>query len=866
MPILPRQSYFNPRATAGGVAFHEVAVPHRDILSGNFSSEVYAASLWDVYKGRGPDVYANAAAFFDKTYITDNLKQILDSVRDRLAGSEGGHFRSLSTPFGGGKTHTMIALYHKCEEWGAKPVVMVGTAMNPKKQTLWGTIEEQLTGNIVHLDGQEVPGSEALRSVLAMQDRPTLILIDELLQYITKADAVVIGNTTLATLTIEFIQELSEAIASLDNVCVVVTLPSSANEQLNDERFADLDAKLKKVAGRTRDTLIPVSDDDIPRIIRRRLFSTTDTEIRHNAEPIIKNFVDYCEGESLIPEGRQPSEYKEEFLDSYPFLPQVIKVLYEQWGSISTFQRTRGVLRLLSLVVGSLATSDRQFITLGDFDLGNDTIRHELVEYLDPQFNSVIAKDVTGSGSGASKVSMMVPDKFRGKKFGTRTAAAIFMHSHSGGAEINGATESELKRAVCERGIPAAQISEVLGRLKDNLFYLNVSNGRYKFTKETNILKLKMDTIDNLKEHELDEAEKALLKNKIGKIKQLKSVIWPSESRDVEDTQSLKLVIMKQDNTALISEIHNKCGDSDRIRRNITFFLVPSAGEKIPFSESLKNKVAWEKIDRDSSIKLDATKKATIRLELKNANERLEMIVNDYYSTIYVPEKNGLEPHRLRASPVTDSGLDQIAYDHLVETEVVNNDMGVLTLKSKYLGAGTAIETSNILNTMLSVPGELRPTSADVLKKAIAKGVLDGEFGLGHIVNDRPVVKHFKENALPCFEPGEVIVPLSMCVEVVEHTSDKSEYETTSAEDLASHTGLHTKSNSEPLDAVLRLNFGFDIPEGHVNNASKILLRVASSFKDINLEIRANDGEMTQHDIDMIKEALRQMGSKTDLH
>ena len=123
------------------MAFHEIAVPHRDILSGNFSSEVYAASLWDVYKGSGPDVYTDRKTFFDKTYITDNLRQILDSVEARLAGKKGGRFRSLSTPFGGGKTHTMIALYHMCEEWRAKPVVMVGTALTPEKQTMWGTIE-----------------------------------------------------------------------------------------------------------------------------------------------------------------------------------------------------------------------------------------------------------------------------------------------------------------------------------------------------------------------------------------------------------------------------------------------------------------------------------------------------------------------------------------------------------------------------------------------------------------------------------------------------------------------------------------------------------------------------------------------------
>lgn len=866
MPIRPRPSLINPHSTAGGVAFHELAVPHRDILSGNFTSEVYAASLWDVYKGRGPDVYADAKTFFDKTYITDNLKRILDSVRGRLAGQGGGHFRSLSTPFGGGKTHTMIALYHMCKEWGTKPVVLVGTAMNPKKETLWGAIEEQLTGKIAHLGGHEAPGSEALRSVLAMQNQPVLILIDELLQYVTKADAVGIDNTTLAKLTIEFIQELSEAVATLDNVCVVVTLPSSANEQLDDERYAQLDAQLQKVASRTRDTLIPVSDHDIPRIIRRRLFSTPDDEIRQSAADIVRDFVDYCEAEGLIPEGQQPSEYKKEFLDSYPFLPQVINVLYKQWGSITTFQRTRGVLRLLSLVVGSLATSNKQFITLGDFDLGNDTIRHELVEYLDPQFNSVIAKDITGSASGAFKVGLMVPDKYKGKRLGTRTAAAIFMYSHSGGAEINGATESELKRATCERGIPASQISEILTHFKDHLFYLNTLNNRYMFTKETNILKLKVDIMDNLKERELDDAVKTLLMRTMGKIKGLKTILWPSGTKDVEDTQPLKLVVMKNDDQCLRNEIHDKCGDSDRIRRNNIFFLVPSSGEKVQFMEFLKNRVAWSKIASDLHINADALKKAMITEELKKADERLEMLIKDYYSTLYIPEKDGLEKHRLRASPVTNSSLDEITYDYLVETEAVNNDIGVLTLKTRYLSAGEAVETSNVLNTMLSVQGELRPTSTDVLKKTIAKGVVDGEFGLGHMVDGRPALKHFKKDASPCFEQGEIIVPPSMCGRIEKHICDTCGYKTADEKDLESHIKSHTETPDYPVTAIDHLDFGFNVPEGQVNSASKILLWIASSFKDLKLDVKADGGKMTLHDINMIKEALNQMGARTDLH
>ncbi|MDA8002855.1 MAG: DUF499 domain-containing protein, partial [Alphaproteobacteria bacterium] len=257
------------------MAFHQVAIPHADIVSADFSSEVYAARLWDVYKNRGSDEYTDSKMFFAKTYFTNNMKKELDSIKKRLDGNGGGHFRSISTPFGGGKTHTLIALYHKCSEWGVKPVVLVGNEIDPNKHTLWAMIEEQLTGNITRLTKQVPHGGEELRKLLKDQNSPILILIDELLQYIIKADGIIVEKTTLAEQTLVFIQELSEAVSSFPNICVVATLPSSANEHLDNERYTKLYEMLKDLAGRTRDMMTPISDNDVPKIIRQRLFSNT---------------------------------------------------------------------------------------------------------------------------------------------------------------------------------------------------------------------------------------------------------------------------------------------------------------------------------------------------------------------------------------------------------------------------------------------------------------------------------------------------------------------------------------------------------------------------------------------------------------
>ena len=852
------------------MAFHEIAVPHKDILSKNFSSEVYAAKLWDVYHKRGSDEYKDSKIFFEKTYLTDNLKKILDSVKDRLDGKSGGHFRSISTPFGGGKTHTLITLYHKCVEWNVKPVVLVGNEIDPNTHTLWGMIEEQLTGKIDKLAGNVSHGGEALRKVLETQNKPVLILIDELLQYVSKADGIKVEQSTLAKQTIGFVQELSEAVSSFSNVCVIVTVPSSANEQLDDERYAELYEQLQKFAGRTKDTITPVSDNDIPKIIRHRLFSSTDSEIRDRSEKIIKDFVDYCEDEGLIPEGMQVSQYREEFSRSYPFLPQVIDVLYQRWGTITRFQRTRGVLRLLSLVINSLATSDKQFISLGDFDLNNNEIKQELVDYLDPQFYGVLSKDIVDVDSGASKVNQKIPDIYKGKQLGIRAATAIFMYSHSGTTGINGATEAEIKRATCSRGIPAAQISEVLNLFRNQLFYLNVTNEKYLFTKEANILKIKVDTMENIKDRDIDEAEKLLIKNNIGKTQKLSVILWPTNAKDVENSHSLKLILMKENDIQLIQSIYETIGESPRVYRNNILFLAPSDGEKGKFLNSLKSKIAWEKIKADPQITLKDEQITALNSELKKENTRLNDLIKDYYSTLYLPEKEGPKKHHFNIPLNADKGIDEIIYDHLVEEDQIHPKLGASFLKNYYLKDQKYVETSNLFESMLRTPGERRPINKNVIEIAIIDGVLNGEFGIGEFKNDVPISKLFKKSTQVSFEPGEIILQASLCEAEPEYVCSECSHKSISQEELEEHSKIHLLTegggkDSPTDDSIKSLDFGFTVPEGQINNISQMLLKIASHYKDLKLKVEANDGKMTKHDMEMIKETLRQIGSYSDL-
>lgn len=173
--------------------FHTIAIPHDDILRDRLTLDVFAADLWEVYKGRGSEEYRDPTQFFQKTYVTAGLTNLLDVVHQRLQGQGGDPVLQLQTPFGGGKTHALIALYHKAAAWGVRPVVFVGTPL-AAADTPWIMLEEQLTGQRRELRDGAAPGRESLRNLL-LAHQPVLILMDELPEYMTKAAAVRVGDT-----------------------------------------------------------------------------------------------------------------------------------------------------------------------------------------------------------------------------------------------------------------------------------------------------------------------------------------------------------------------------------------------------------------------------------------------------------------------------------------------------------------------------------------------------------------------------------------------------------------------------------------------------------------------------------------------
>jgi len=824
--------------------FSTVAIPHRDILEGKLTMDIFAADLWEVFKGRAPEEYQDPNVFFRKTYITDGLKNLLDMTEKRLKGKGRDPIIQLQTPFGGGKTHSLIALFHKIKEWGAKSVVIDGTALDPKAITIWEEIERQLTGKIEILKGRTSPGREKLRELLDAH-QPLLILMDEILEYTTKASGIKVGASNLASQVLAFVQELTGTIKTLDKSLLILTLPSSILEHY-DENAEKLFRQLQKITGRMEKVYTPVHDEEIDLVIKRRLFNSIDEK---ESRKIIEEFLDYSERENLLPEGVEKTNYRKRFIKSYPFQPEVVDVLYKRWGSFPTFQRTRGVLRLLSLVIYSLKETQRPFIRLGDFDLKNNEIKRELIKHIGPEYNSIIAQDITSQDAGAKKVDKNLGDANKPFAFGSAAATTIFLYSFSGGPE-RGTSISEVKLSSVDLSAPSSIVVEAVSKLKENLFY--ISDEGLFFTNQPNlnrILLTRMESIVDLKEE-----EKTLLTKNLTK-EYFDIFLWPNNTKDIPDTKRLKLVIGR--NRDKCKEFLENCGERPRVYRNTLIFLCPMESERINFESFLKKKLAWQLIEKDKTLPLTSEQKKEIRDRIKRAEIEVKERVRGLYRIVLLPSRDEFKEIDMGIPTYgAERTIDREIYERLRSEGEILEKLAPLSLKEKYLKSRDYVETKNVFESFFKTAGEIRIVSEKVLKKCIEEGVKQGLFGLGVLENKKPVCLHFKVEITPQLIEGEILVRAELCKPLEKVCKPVESVLSEVEERIAKERATIGKKESYHT-IQLKLN----VPTGKLSDIGRMIQYLKTKFNQVKvkIEISAQDGELEISDYeDKIKEAIDQ--------
>lgn len=666
-------------------AWRQVVSPHADIRQGKFDSSVFAADLGEVLSGRGAADYRDATTFFSKTYLTKGLTQLLMDVMNRVGGSgKGEPVIQLQTAFGGGKTHTLLTLYHlfkKPNEVGKRPEMqeiisssglkqipsvnvacLVGTALDAaNERTFWGEIAYQLDGGkegklyslVAENDRLKTsPGTNTIGKLL-QESGPTLILMDEILVYLIKASGVQCGDgTTLRGNTLVFLQELTGAVSNNPNCCMIATLTSQLAEFM-DEGAERAYESLEKVLGRIEKVRQTVEGVEIYEVIRRRLFEDLGDEDQHRAAAEA-----YWEcyrklGEDVPAASREPS-YRDDIVRAYPFHPELINVLYERWGTIPEFQRTRGVLRLLADVIADLYQSKNNdpLIQSGSINLGNSAVRGELVKHTGTGsvFHSVVDSDISGKNAKAPEIDRQLGSEYAKESVSEKLAQAVFMYSFSGGQQ-RGATLPQLKLAVLNPEMAPPFVSDALDRMTKRLWYLYHDSGLYRFESRPNLNRILVDR-EEMVRSEPDKVRnfaRSTLNDLIGDA-QFRVFRYPEEDRDVSDEPRLCLVVLdlnqcatedglQDDTEKFVSGILKNKGKEFRKHSNMLIFLAPDQQRASEVTDAARRLLALRNIDDDKATKRQLTPEQMndLNSRLKEAEARLPAALATAYRHVLTP-------------------------------------------------------------------------------------------------------------------------------------------------------------------------------------------------------------------------------------
>src|SRR6266496_1457739 len=595
------------QATGSLKPWREVVTPHKDVASGRYQQAEFAADLWQVHLGEGTDEYKHPGEFFRRTFLTESLKRMLVGAVQRLSGGGGDPVVQLQTNFGGGKTHSMLALYHLFsgaapKELGgadtllaeagvqkppqARRVVLVGNKISPGNpvtksdgtvvRTLWGELAWQLgyaAGGAkeakkafarVRADDEKATSPGDVLRELFNEYAPCLILIDEWVAYARQLHESADLPAGSFETQFSFAQALTESAKLAKNCLLVISLPasdtaSSPHAQADDvevggQRGRDALARLRNVIGRVESSWRPASAEESFEIVRRRLFEPMVNPGQFKARDVVaREFYDFyrTQQQEFPPECRD-ADYEKRLKAAYPIHPEVFDRLYSDWSTLVKFQRTRGVLRLMAAVINSLwEKGDRNPLILpANIAIDDPRVQFELTRYLPDNWVPVIERDVDGPNSLPLRIDGEVPNlgKFAACR---RVARAIYLGSApTTTAAHRGLEDRRVKLGCVMPGESPAVFGDALRRLAGAATYLYQDGPRYWYSTQPTVTKLAEDRAAQLLRdtdkvvQELDTRLRSDLR-RAGDFDRIHAL--PTSSQDVPDDFAARLVVLGPD-------------------------------------------------------------------------------------------------------------------------------------------------------------------------------------------------------------------------------------------------------------------------------------------------------------------------------
>lgn len=676
-------------------SWREIIEPHPDVAQGRYLNAEFAADLSQVARGEGAFEYRDPVEFFARTYVTEGMKGLLIQALKRFGGKDGEPVLQLKTAFGGGKTHSLLALYHMSrgglpldkipnlkavmEEAGvtelpnAKVAVLVGTAMDPSRSkrpanlsgitinTVWGEMAYQfaiaagdpkLYDYVKDADKKGVsPGSLALKNLFDACG-PCLILMDELVAYAKKIygiDGLPSGSFDNF---ISFIQEITEAASASKNSMVVASIPESAVEIGGDAGQKALEA-IEHTFGRKESIWKPVAANEGFEVVRRRLF--LDCKKPEERDQVCAAFSQmYQDNQGDFPIDAREMEYRNRLISCYPIHPEIFDRLYEEWATMEHFQRTRGVLRLMAAVIHELwmANDASAMIMPGSIPLDIPTVKDELVRYLPETWNAIIDSEVDGKNAVPYQLDKSTT-RYGQKMAARRVARTIMLGSAPTvrAQNIRGIEASRIRLGVIQPGENIADFNDALNTLRGLLSYLyaDPAGNRYWYDTRPTLRKTASDRSSQMASPDVEyEIEKRL--RDLRKEAPFAGLhVCPASSTDVSDEQAVRLVILRPADTykqnkpecaALkkAEEILNNRGTTPRTYRNMLAFVAPDSGLLPSLQKAVSDLLAWESIKTDSTrLNLDAAQNAETASNISRCNETVNSRLKEVYCWLIVP-------------------------------------------------------------------------------------------------------------------------------------------------------------------------------------------------------------------------------------
>jgi len=770
--------------------WRQIARPHRDVLEGTLLQSDFAADIFHVLQGDAPQEYMDAEKFFARTYITEGMRLLLISLVQRLTGKGGDPVIQLQTNFGGGKTHTLLAVYHLAtrkvstdrlagipallDETGvtelpcANVAVIDGNNLSPNQpaergsltiRTIWGQLAWQLLG----AEGYDMvadsdkagtaPGKEVMVKLLKKAS-PCVLLLDELVAFFRQLDNSKELTAGSFESNVSFIQVLTESVKAVPNAILLASLPESDTEAAGSFGRVALDT-LEKYFGRVESVWKPVGTDEAFEIVRRRLFESIGDA--PEMEAICREYMDfYRKHKDKFPSETQESRYYERLKKSYPIHPEVFDRLYEDWSTLDKFQRTRGVLQYMAIIIHRLWNSNDQdpMIQPASIPLEDVKVRIASTRYLPTGWDPIIEKEIDGPNSAPASIDGN-DTRFGSIFAATRAARTIFLGSAPSTSQ-QGARGIAVERILLGSATPGQTLSiyeDVLKRLRDKLHYLFADIDRFWFDTRPN-LRREMETRKaKVETSSLNKTLKEMMSQLCGRGQFFSGVHIFTPHADIPDDigNGPRLVVMPPDQFKAYSKANAKMsfeaaketlehrGDQPRIHRNRILFLAADLNVVSRVIDQCRTYLAWGDIVTDiddGRINLDTFQARQAKKEKETAHQILKQELMECYRYVLTPIQNGQRDTTFDVRKIgvaSGSGIASTVEKLLCEEQSIIQKWSPVHLKnlmqSTYFTNGrTEVSLQKVWQDCCNYCQMPRLMNEEVFTRAVCEGVSKGDF------------------------------------------------------------------------------------------------------------------------------------------